>query len=107
MACVELSLIPGDPAALTVGAVPEAGVAVANAGQATVVLAAGQQAGVVVSVAAQAVLETVPAAAELTIGEVCTVSGGSVVVLAASDGPLRTRNGGYLLLNPATNPPED
>jgi hypothetical protein len=28
------------------------------------------------------------------------------VVLAASDGPLRTRDGGYILLNPATNPPD-
>ena len=43
---------------------------------------------------------------ELTIGEVCGVTPGTIVVLAASDGPLRTRDGGYLLLNPATNPPE-
>lgn len=42
----------------------------------------------------------------LTCSEVCTVAGGTIVVLAASDGPLRTRNGGYFLLNPATNPPE-
>lgn len=41
--------------------------------------------------------------AQLTIGEVCTVSPGTIVVLAASDGPLRTRDGGYFLLNPATN----
>ena len=39
----------------------------------------------------------------LSIGEVCTISGGTLVVLAASDGPLRTRDGGYFLLNPATN----
>ena len=45
--------------------------------------------------------------ASLSIGEVCTVSPGTIVVLAASDGPLRTRDGGYLLLNPATNPPEN
>lgn len=43
---------------------------------------------------------------KLTCSEVCTVAGGTIVVLAASDGPLRTRNGGYFLLNPATNPPE-
>ena len=43
----------------------------------------------------------------LTIGEVCTVAGGTIVVLAAQDGPLRLANGGYLLLNPATNPPEN
>jgi hypothetical protein len=44
--------------------------------------------------------------ATLTLGEVCTVSRGTIVVLAASDGPLRTRDGGYILLNPATNPPQ-
>ena len=42
-----------------------------------------------------------------SIGEVCSVSPGTIVVLAASDGPLRTRDGGYLLLDPATNPPEN
>lgn len=45
-------------------------------------------------------------ALRLTVGEVCGVSGGTLVVLAAEDGPLRTKNGGYLLLNPATNPSE-
>ena len=45
------------------------------------------------------------AGAQITVGEVCTVSG-TIVVLAGSDGPLRTRNGGYFLLNPATNPPQ-
>lgn len=44
---------------------------------------------------------------ELTVGEVCSISPGSILVLAASDGPLRTRDGGYLLLDPATNPPEN
>jgi hypothetical protein len=44
--------------------------------------------------------------AQLVVGEVCSVSSGTIVALAASDGPLRTRNGGYFLLNPATNPPQ-
>lgn len=43
--------------------------------------------------------------ATLSVKEICSVSGGTIVVLAASDGPLRTRDGGYFLLNPATNPP--
>lgn len=107
MACAELSLIPGAPAAVTVGAAPEADIALTKTDQAAVTLAKDSQAGVDVSVAGEAVLEIVPAAAVLTLGEVCTVSSGTVVVLAAADGPLRTRNGGYLLLNPATNPPED
>jgi hypothetical protein len=44
--------------------------------------------------------------AQLVVGEACAVISGTIVVLAASDGPLRTRNGGYILLNPATNPPQ-
>ena len=45
--------------------------------------------------------------ASLSIGEVCSVSPGTIVVLAGSDGPLRTSDGGYFLLNPALNPPEE
>lgn len=45
--------------------------------------------------------------ATLSVGEVCSVGSGTLVVLAASDGPLRTRDGGFLLLDPATNPPEE
>ena len=45
--------------------------------------------------------------AKLTIGEVCTVNSGTIVVFAGSDGPFRTRGGGYILLDPATNPPQD
>lgn len=39
--------------------------------------------------------------ATLDVSEVCSVSSGTIAVLAASDGPLRTRNGGYILLDPA------
>lgn len=61
-----------------------------------------------VSLAEPPVLKVTPVeGASLTVGEVCSVSPGTIVVLAASDGPLRTRDGGYLLLNPATNPPEN
>lgn len=37
----------------------------------------------------------------LTVGEVCSISTGELTVLAASDGPLRTRDGGFFLLDPA------
>lgn len=40
----------------------------------------------------------------LSVEHICTVSTDTLVVLAASDGVLRTKNGGYILLNPATNP---
>lgn len=40
--------------------------------------------------------------AEMVIGEVCSVSHDEVFVLASTpEGPLRTRSGGYLLLDPA------
>lgn len=43
----------------------------------------------------------------ITVGKVCSISGGTIVVLAGKDGlPLRTKNGGYFLLDPATNPKE-
>lgn len=52
-----------------------------------------------------AALNVVPGTAvALTLGEVCVISGGDLVVLAGTDGPLRTKTGGYILLNPATNP---
>ena len=44
--------------------------------------------------------------AELTLGEVCSVNSGTIVVFAGSDGPFRTRDGGYILLDPATSPAE-
>lgn len=37
----------------------------------------------------------------LTVGEVCSIGGGELTVLAASDGPLRTRDSGFFLLDPA------
>ena len=41
--------------------------------------------------------------AAVTVGSVCSISGGTLVVLAASDGPLRTRDGGFILLDPASD----
>ena len=71
----------------------------------TVTLAEGS--ALTVNLAEPTVLKVTPVeGASLTIGEVCSVSPGTIVVLAASDGPLRTRDGGFLLLDPATNPPE-
>lgn len=36
----------------------------------------------------------------LAIGEVCSITGGDLYALAGTDGPLRTRDGGYFLLDP-------
>lgn len=107
MACITLTVTPVAPAVL--GVTPKEGASL------TVSPAAGASLGV--TPAAPAALHVAPQACAslgvtptdgctLTIGEVCSVSSGTLVVLAGSDGPLRTRDGGYLLLNPATNPPE-
>jgi len=40
----------------------------------------------------------------MTISEVCVISGGDITVLAASDGPLRTKDGSYILLDPEREP---
>jgi hypothetical protein len=92
---------------MTVKAEPSAAVALEPSEPSAVALALGPSAGMTISQMSPAALETVmPAAAQITLGEVCAVNSGTIVVLAASDGPLRTRNGGYFLLNPATNPPQ-
>jgi hypothetical protein len=85
-------------AALSVSAAPNASLSVAyEQRQPTTSVSPVKQPSVVVTPGQQA---------RLTVGEVCSVGTGRVVVLAASDGPLRTKSGGYILLNPATNPPE-
>ena len=106
MACVELTLKVGDPAAMTVKAEPSSAVGLKMTEQAAVALDAEPQAEMAVSLAPGVALETVLTGASLTLGEVCNINSGTIVVLAGSDGPFRTRDGGYFLLNPATNPPE-
>lgn len=108
MACLNINIIPVEPGTLTVVPARPAGLAAEPALPAE--LSAEPVGGTALEVtpSAGARLEVTPSVPlSLSVGEVCTVSGGTIVVLAASDGPLRTRGGGYLLLNPATNPPEN
>lgn len=86
MNCLNFDLTPVSSAVLTATAVASATLSGTPAEQATPALTPVQQ-------------------ATLTLDGVCTVSSDTIVVLAASDGPLRTRDGGYFLLDPATNPP--
>lgn len=87
MACIRITTEAVGMPSLSVPAVPSASISIGSVSQASGEMVPLQQ-------------------LKLTCSEVCTVAGGTIVVLAASDGPLRTRNGGYFLLNPATNPPE-
>ena len=86
MNCLNFDLTPVSSAVLTATTVASATLSGTPAEQAAPALTPVQQ-------------------ATLTLDGVCTVSSDTIVVLAASDGPLRTRDGGYFLLDPATNPP--
>lgn len=106
MACLNFALTPVPSAVLTATAVAAATLAVTTEEQTALEVTPVEQPSLAVTPADQAALAVTPVQqATLTLGEVCTVSRGTIVVLAASDGPLRTRDGGYILLNPATNPP--
>lgn len=92
---------------MTVKAEPSAAVALETSEPSAVAITPEPSAGMTISQMSPATLQTVMStAASLTLGEVCTVNSGTIVVLAGSDGPFRNRDGGYFLLNPATNPPE-
>lgn len=108
MGCLTLQVTPIQSAKLTVEPVEGAEMAVVAGQAAAISVEPADIASLTVMPSAAAELSVTPGqAAELAIGEVCSISGGTIVVLAASDGPLLTKNGGYLLLNPATNPPEN
>lgn len=106
MECLNFDLTPVPSAVLTATAVAAATLAVTTAEQPVLTVVPTEKPAIAVTPAEKAALAVTPVQqATLTIGEVCTVSSDTIVVLAASDGPLRTRDGGYILLNPATNPP--
>lgn len=107
MACLELTLTVAAPASLAVTPGASASLSVETAAAPSVGVVPVQGASLAVEPPQGASLAVEPSQQlRLDIGEVCTVGSGTIVVLAASDGPLRTRDGGYFLLNPATNPPQ-
>ena len=97
MGCLSLDLHPVAAAELSVAAAPGADLGVTALGQAALGVTPSPEASLGI---------TPDAGLTLAVGEVCSVSGGAIVVFAGSDGPFRTKNGGYFLLNPATNPSE-
>lgn len=103
MTCLDFTIAPARQASLLIAATA-ASLSVETAAMAQVDVTPGAQASASVVPAPDAELAVVPESqVRLSIGEVCTITDGTLVVLAASDGPLRTRDGGYFLLNPATN----
>lgn len=107
MACLTLSVIPVGHPTLAVSVVAAATVTVTPAPQPSLTTETAAQPALAVTPAENPSVAVSPEpAAQLEVGQVCSISGGTLVVLAASDGPLRTRDGGYIPLNPATNPAE-
>lgn len=103
MTCLDFAIAPALQASLLVAATA-ASLSIETATMAQVDVAPAAQASASVVPAPDAKIAVAPnPQVRLSIGEVCTISGGTLVVLAASDGPLRTRDGGFFLLNPATN----
>lgn len=103
MACLNFTLLPVQQAGLSVAAIV-ATLSVRTTAMASLKISATAQASTTMLPVPQAEVSIVPTPqATLAVGEVCSVTPGTIVVLAASDGPLRTRDGGYFLLNPETN----
>lgn len=105
MACLTLSISPIAPSVLTVAPTVGAVVSASPIAPTAVGITAMDPSRVTVQPPSPASVRIgTVLGSKLTIGEVCTVSGGTITVLAASDGPLRTKDGGYFLLDPSRNP---
>lgn len=102
MACTTVTITPEPPSVLTIAAVAAASLVVAPVAPVSTDVTPIESSAITVTPTEQAALTVTPQPqAVLAIGEVCSVSTGELYVLAASDGPLRTRDGGYILLDPA------
>jgi hypothetical protein len=107
MACLTVNITPILPAETTLTTVPTASANVTVAAQAEVSIALSPAAAVDCHVQPSAV-STIALTDRMVvnISEVCAIGGGELCVLAASDGILRTREGGFFLLDPAREEPE-
>ena len=108
MACLSIKVTPVAAASVVIGAQKPLSLSMAVVKAPDITVRPFNDAAVRVRAAETASLRvTAVSPAELGIGAVCSVSEGTLVVLAASDAPLRTRDGGYFLLDPAKNPPDE
>lgn len=102
MACLDFSVLPVKKPDMTLTALPRLRLSVSKVSQPSAMTLTPQtRASVALAVQQRTKLSVAPLAGpRLMIGEVCSVSAGELYVLAASDGPLRTKDGGYFLLSP-------
>ena len=107
MGCINITVNPVAPTVLDVTPQEGARMVMSPVAGASLEVIPAEPAFIGVTPAAPSALQVIPQnGCTLTIGEICSVSSGTIVVLAAADGPLRLRDGGYLLLDPEANPPE-
>ena len=107
MACLSVNITPISPAETVVAAVAAASANVTVAAQTEISIALSPVAAVNCHVQPLAV-STIALTDRMVvnISEVCAIGSGELCVLAASDGILRTREGGFFLLDPAREEPE-
>lgn len=104
MSCLNFTIQGNAPATLRVNPGVPARLSVEPSKQAVLTVRPDKQASLSVVGCAQPKLRVAGSKqATLILGEVCSITSGTLTVLAATDGPLRTKDGGYLLLNPETN----
>lgn len=102
MGCLKLSVEPIPRPKLNVSANVHASLTVSSQQRPSLAVRADSPAKLSVSAASQVQLRAVPQKQiSLIVGEVCTVSSGTITVLASTDGPLRFSNGDYWLLDPS------
>lgn len=103
MSCTSLSVTAVNPSALHVAAEGKPSrLTVSPSGSSRLAVLAKPGASLSIEASAQhaaLALSTGPKS-RLTVSQVCSVSGGELYVLAATDGILRTKTGGYILLAP-------
>lgn len=105
MSCLTLTVKTAAPAAVTADVMPGASLDVTPGSSPSLEAVMAPGASVDAVMAPGASVDATPSPGmSLEVGAVCSVSSGTLVVLAGSDGPFRTRDGGYFLLNPETSP---
>ena len=101
MACLETKYTPVQKAALTVTPVKAKGLTVTPKRMVAMSIKPAKKSVLTVTQKVKASMDVRPVEkATLEISQVCTISGGELYVLAGTDGPFHTCDGGYFLLDP-------
>jgi len=104
MGCLSLNITLPHPALVEIErpAAPAVAIETTEPSSASVVVCQQTTVTVLKETGSTVAVNVVPQAT-VAIGEVCSVSDGELVVLATATDPLRTRDGGFILLDPETN----